>query len=305
MDKIDLQTIFGYLVNDHHFLTTVIEPENTLEKQKQASVNKSKLMIEIVSDYVPLSPGDTQTYAALPDMMKPYLSPDFVRLGIRSMGETTDTVAINISFLHALNILLRPELCKSTDSARDLSLLEYFISHKIQRNFQIDKVKNTTKIQQQNKEHIKNLSRGKITPPIIQYVVNIFEINILVFDLTQSEVHLYWTHGYKYPYLNLFKKIHCMVFVQGNYEPVTILDQIVSLEQMQKNYIQILLHMDNIICIHPPMLNINMLLYFNTWPVHEEYYIAILEKFYGRITDTENLMTLLAKYQDEDTTAKN
>jgi len=193
--------------------------------------------------------------------------------------------AVNISFLSSLNILLRPDTYKLNidDHIRNLNLLENFIEHKIHRNaYQIDKIKNTKKVQAVNKELINNLSSGKITHELIQCIVNIFEINLLVFDLTKPDIYFYWTRGHKYPFVNLFKNLYCMTYVQGNYEPIIMVSKVVPVEQIRKMYICVLINSPEIKCLPEINLTIQNLLVINTWKVPSDAYIRIVEIFFNK-----------------------
>jgi hypothetical protein len=291
MSKINLHSIFCHLIGDDNFLSTVIELDHDKINKKKNKKNGFNLMTDMVTDYVPLMPFEKQKYSMFPPKFKSYLSPDYVRLGIKNVIEKNLSI-VNISFLNSLNMLLRPELygLGIEDHLRNLSLLEAFIVHKIHRNYQINKTKNTRKVQGVNKELIKNLSEGKITHELIQYVVNIFEINLLVFDFTKTTVNFYWAHGHKYPTLNLFKNLYCMAYVQGNYEPIMPLNGIVPKEKIQKMYVHILCNLNEIKCHVDVKLSLAALLYIDTWENNEESYLKILELHMKSITKLDECL---------------
>lgn len=302
MTEINLHKIFRHLTQDENFLSTIIDNTNrgSISNKSTNKVNKipSKkfnMMSTMVTEYMPLVPHETQSYASFPTPIKHYLTPDYIRIGIKNIIEK-DMVNVNVSFLNSLNILLRPDIYHANnvnlngknlnadqlygDYIKDLALLEEFIRHRISRNFQINKtVKNTKKIQEINKELIKNMSEGKITHDIIQRVIDIFEINLLVFDFVTHDITIYWTYGSKHPDLNVFKNIHCMAYVQGNYEPIMPKNNNISKEHIHKMYINILTD-KTIKCPKEIKITIPTLIAINTWSnITDTVFIDIMEKY--------------------------
>lgn len=265
----NLHNIFSYLISDENFLSTIIETDNNeFERNKKNKKKGFNLMNNVIIEYSQLSPYETQNYSQFSAKMKQLLTPDYYRLGIKNIMEKNLNV-INISFLNSLNMLIRPDLYTTNIDShiKNFSLLEEFIVHKIHRNFQIDKVKNTKKVQAANKVLIKNLLEGKISHELIQTVINIFEINLLVFDLTKNDSYFYWTCGHKYPYLNTFKNIYCMAYIQGNYEPIMPMNNIISVEQEQKMYTHILTNLSDFKCTPEIHVSLHSLLYIETWDI--------------------------------------
>ena len=279
--EINLHNIFCYLVGDKNFLSKVIEVEPNKTEKKRHRKNSFTLMINMETEYVILSPYETQSYRALPLRVKEFLSPDYVRFGIKNVIDR-DLTVVNISFLNSLNILLRPELRTADldNQIKNLNVLESFIEQKIHRNaYKVDKVKNTRKVQGVNKELIKNLLDGKISHWLVQCIVNIFEINLLVFDFTKSEIYFYWMCGHKYPHLNLFKNLHCMSYIHGNYEPV-FPTTTAPTEQIHKTYVAILTNPE-VKYIPDLQLSLHTLMYINSWSIPFDAYVIILERFFN------------------------
>ena len=278
MTQINLHTIFCHIVDDKEFLITKIESKKEPETKKKRKP-EFNIMANMITEYTPLAPYDIQTYSSFPPRTKFFLSPDYVRYGIKNVMDRNLNV-INISFLSSLNIILRPDLQKANieEQNRNFILLEEFISHKIRRNYQIDKLKNTRKIQCINKDLAKNLVEGKISHDLIQSVVNIFEINLLVFDLTKMEIFFYWCKGYKYPYLNLFKNIYCMAHVQGNYEP--IMPRKMSKNKLHKMYVKILTNLSEIKCNNEVKLHLPSLIVIEKWDISIENFMIIIDNFF-------------------------
>jgi len=289
MSEINLHQIFRHLTQDDKLLSTVIDNTKKIPKKpnQTKSINNSgknfDMMSSMITEYVPLAPYETQSYGSFPQPIKNYLTPNYMRVGIKNIIEK-DMVNTNVSFLNSLNILLRPDIyyLNNDDYIKDLPLLEEFIKHRITRNFQIDKViKNTKKIQEINKGFVKNISEGKITHDLIQYIVNIFEINLIVFDFISYDITVYWTHGSKHADLNVFKNIHCMAYVQGNYEPILPKNNSMSKDHMHRMYIKILT--DQTIK-SPKEINIGIcaLIALNTWNnVSDDAFIDIVEKYFS------------------------
>lgn len=284
--NITLHNIFRYLLDDDSFLSKVIETdEKEFEKKKRTS--KFNLMTDMVTEYKLLSPHEIQEYSLFPPKIKDILSPDYIRFGIKNVIEKNLNY-INISFLSSLNILLRPETYKLNidDQIKNMGLLESFICDRIRRNYRIDRVKNTKKIQAINKELIKNLNEGKISHELIQKIIDIFEINLLIFDLNKIEINLYWTKGSKYPYFNVFKDIYCMSYIQGNYEPIFPADKTVPKQQIQKMYTYILSNVNEIKVISEINISIPTLIILNSWNIEHNIYINILKNFYNKPAKT-------------------
>jgi hypothetical protein len=283
MDKINLHYIFSYLTNDKNFLSTIVEEKPIIANIKKNRSKKINLISDIVIEYLPLSPYETQSYNMLPHKIKLCLTPDYFRLGIKNVIEKNLNV-INISFLSSLNILLRPEIYKLSidDQIKNYILLENFICHKIQRNYQVDKIKKTKKVQELNNELIKDLTEGRVTHRLIQYIVNIFEINLLVFDLTKMNIYLYWTKGTKYPHFNTFCNVYCMSYVQGNYEPIMPMDGKIDEKQRRNIYLYILTNIHEIKSMPELRLAEYSLIYLNTWDIDIKMYLQIVENFYHR-----------------------
>jgi len=293
MANINLHSIFCHLTGNNSFLSTIIEADTTEVKKKNKN-KKFNLMANMVTEYIPLSPYETQNYAMFPHRVKNFLIPEYMRLGIKNVMEK-DMNVINISFLNSLNFLLRPELYKSNmdEQIRNFSLLENFICHKILRNFQIDRTKNTKKVQAVNKETAKNLLEGKFSHEIIQYIINIFEVNLLVFDMTKMDVSFYWTKGNKYPYLNPFKDIYCMSYIQGNYEPIMTPNNTITEEQKRKLYVYILTNLSEIKCIPEINIGVHTMLYIDTWEIDSDSFIKITNLFFHK-----KQRNLMEKYEE-------
>jgi len=278
---INLHNIFRYLINDDKFLLTIIDTNISKLEEKKKTL-KYNLMDNMVSEYVSLLPYDKQKYNLFPYNMKLLLNDKYERLGIKNTLERNMNI-INISFLNSLNILLRPEL-KNADldeQVKSLLLLESYISHTISRNYKIDKIKNIKRFQLINKELVKNMIDGKISHDLINNIINIFEINLVVFDLSKNETYLYWTRGTKYPYFNVFKDIYFMTYIQGNYEPI-IPNIELTINDKHNVYATLLTNISEIKIGPEFKLSSFSLLYINTWLISTTSYLKIIEKFYGK-----------------------
>lgn len=281
MGTTNLHNIFCYLTGDPNFLSTIVETKDIPQKKK-IKKNKCSLMTDMVTEYVNLSPYETQGYSLFPAKVKPFLNPDYMRYGIINSIDK-DLKPVNVSFLVSLNILLRPDIYKSniSDHNKNLSLLESFIRHKIGCNsYQIDKIKNTKKMKLMNKELCDNLADGKITSTIIQCIINIFEINLLVFDFRKNEIYFYWAKGHKYPYVNLFKNIYCMSVLDNGYEPIMAPNNSITREQQWKIYATILNNINDIKSSPDIVFGLPSLIAINVWNISYESYMNIIEKYF-------------------------
>jgi len=291
MQKINLHTIFSHLVNDPNFLLIIEQPENiVLPQKKKPKINNKEpvnkivnIMSDMISDYITLPPGDTQKYILFPSEFKSILHPEYVRCGIKTFSEKS-SMNVNVSFLNSLNILLRPELFKSKmeDQIKNYNLFEGFMLTKINGNCRIDKIKNTKKIRAINEELSKNLIGGKIIIELIQFIVNIFEINLLIFDFVKNEILFFWSCGHKYPDVNLFNDLHCMANIRGAYEPLMPINNKIPIEHIQKMYIQILTndndYMQN---AFPIKLASHTLIQLEKWDISPNKYVKIIENYFS------------------------
>jgi hypothetical protein len=282
-NELGLQKIFCYLVDDPTFLLTIIDETqesvtNTTKSVCQAKIN---LMASIIQEYDVLKPSQTVNYHDFPPIMKKILLPEYQRLGIKNTMERNLTI-INISFLNSFNILLRPDIyyLGFEDQMKNLQLFESFLSHTLSRNYQIDKIKKTAKIKLINKQLNDYLVNGKISHELIQYIVNVFEINLIVFDLSKSVNYLYWTHGVKYPFFNTFKNIFFMTYVNGNYEPIMLPNNYLSSLQKTQIYINILENSDELATMQKIKIDISGFLHINEWNLNSKLFIKILREFY-------------------------
>lgn len=298
MSKINLHYILQYLTDDENFLSTVIE-ENYYEKycnikDKNKKKNNFSIVTDMMTEYFPLVPYEKQNCSLFPIKFKCMLPPNYARFGIINIIEK-DLNTVNISFLNSLNILLRPDTYKLglEEHNRNILLLESFLVHKIQRNYQIDKIKNTKKMQEFNKKMVKDLLDGRISHELIQRIINIFEINLVVFDLVKMDIYLYWSSGYIYPYFNFFKNVYCMCFVQGNYEPIMVINGNITKEQNRYIYRQILINLKNIKCIPEMNLGIHSLILLETWDIPIDTYIYIIDRFFNKPSKVLELLNEL------------
>jgi len=285
MSKINLHTIFCHLVDDPTFLSVVVDCSNTHKKtteKKSNTISNFNIMTDMISDYSQLQVAEIQKYILFPSEFRHFLTPDYVRCGIQSRIEK-NMITINMSFLNSINVLLRPNVFSynSLDQQKNYLLFENFIVHKINGNCKIDKTKNTRKMQTVNKEIVKNLVSGKIQPNVIQTIINIFEINLLVFDFMKKEIMFYWSCGDKYPHLNLFNDLYCMAHIHDNYEPIMTLDKTIPDEHIRKMYVDILVNYKDIIQYNIPInMFIHSLCVLNEWNIPHDKYMTILESYF-------------------------
>lgn len=269
----DLQTIFGYLVKDPHFLVTVYD--EVIEEEKEDKFGNT---VNILMDYTPLMPFDVQKYYLFSSDFKKILPTNYMRCGIKN-AILRNITNINISFLNSLNILLRPSIFRMDleDQIKNYELFESFVMHKIKGNCRIDKVKNTKKIQAINKDLAQQLAVGKINFDIIQAVINIFEVNLLIFNMTSDEVSFYWSSGHEFPSINLFNDLLCMSLTQHIFEPIMSLEE-PSEEMIRNMYVNILQNNS----IHSPIpinLNIKDLMVLDHWNIDSKAFANIAQRY--------------------------
>jgi hypothetical protein len=213
---IDIKKIFRIILNDQQFLSQQYEEEE-VEKVKK----KQDLLHQIYGKTQLLGISQKELASEFPACFTNLItSPNCYRFGIQRTQAGTDNK--NISFLTSLNILLYPELTKEKYgilfSAND-QLLSHLIE-RIKRNYRIDRIKNTKEMQKTNLKIIELLQSGIIVPQMVQYVSDIFEVNILVFDFNATTTEFYWPYSEQFPYFNLYKKL--LVFYRDKefFEPI-------------------------------------------------------------------------------------
>lgn len=295
MASINLRTILCHLIDDDSFLSTIIESD-TNEIEKKQRKKKGFHISNMTTEYYQLLPHEIQKYNKFPHKFKKYLLPEHIRFGIKNTVEKNLSV-INISFLNSFNILLRPELfkCSIEEHLKNISLFENFLCHTIRRNYNIDKIKNTRKIQEFNKNLANDLINGKISHVLIQKIIDIFEINLLVFDLSKTEITLYWTHGTKYPYFNTFRDLFCMSYVQGNYEPILMENSVLSDQQKNKLYGTVLANIDEIKTVSDIKLDTHSLLDIVNWDIDADTFLKICKRFYDEQYDESKTVNAIKK----------
>lgn len=276
MTDINLHKIFRILINNDDFLITKIEKNDTQKTKKKKGMN---LVTDIIAEYKNLLPYESQPCISFTPKMRQFIMPDFIRFGIKCDLEK-DLSLVNISFLNSLNMLLRPDL-------RTLNIdihieayvsLEAFISHKLQRNYQINKTKNTQKVKQANKKLIENIANGQITHNIIGYITNVFEINLLIFDFNDNSIRLYWTNDTLYSHLNLFKNILCMSLIKEYYEPIIYSGKI-SNDFNQQIYKKIFANINDVIFYPELSISFLDLIYIDTWNIENKTFLHLIDAY--------------------------
>lgn len=284
MEEINLKNIFRYIVSDDTFLKEIINVDDEHIDKKKNSTKGFRIMSDLTRQYVPLAPAEVQGYKKLPKIIRFFVPDGTKRIGVKNITRNNMN-PINISFLCSLNVILRPDLFVHTDFDHSMYISEYYqlrdyISNSILKNYHIDKVKNTKRVKQTNSQLADILNSGRMIHDLIDYIVNLFEINLLVIDVSKNISYFYWTHGTKFPYLNLFKPIHVMTYIDGNYEPIIPPDcGDDNMTHQHQLYAKILMNPDKIdfrgdVKIYPPST-----LYVDTWDVPVLDKISIMERY--------------------------
>lgn len=269
-----LNEVFRYLVNDDTFLVKIINHDNYVPEIKKEESKKVLLQPSEINDQ-------------LPSFITFFVPENYFRYGIDHYNNDT-TILSNItsktkkiSFLNSIRMIIRPELHEHNlgDQMKDFYVFESFVSHRIMRNsHHIDKVKKTKAVKTSNTKMKRNIEDGIITNEIIQAIVNIFEINLLIFDINDESVCFYWCAGIKYHYLNLFKRIMFLIRSGDEFEPIISKSEM-SMETRQSIYIKILCNLSKIIChdklvMFPPSIQ-----YINSWPLTIDEFLVIRKLF--------------------------
>lgn len=209
---LNLKDIFRQLCDDAQLLSTFINNDMfDIQAKHELRLNQ----------YTPLKPRELETITLLSHHLQDILPVTYDRVGIVHTIDK-NMIPINISFLNSIHVLLRPEILNLTveEQIANYFTFESFMDNAIRRNCQIDKVKNTKKTKSANRELIQKLLEGDITSILIQKIVNIMEVNLLIFDMETNEIHFYWACGLKYQFFNPIKPLWCMTLIDKVYEPL-------------------------------------------------------------------------------------
>lgn len=256
----NLHKIFQYLVDDNEFLTIV--------EQVTSNVERKTHIMDIITDVKKLDPGTIEPYDEMPKRLRRYLNETYARHGIMPVIERATRI-VNVSFLVSLDILLRP----GHDFERNVTELEAYLSHSIIANCQIDKVKNTSKVKAKNKEIQSAFLAGQMTDEVLNRIVNILEINLVIFDFDRGINKVYWSHGTKYQTVNPFRRLYIMTLIQGDYEPIKS-----TSEDYSVVYAKI---MTPSFEFYPDLkLGSYTLPYINTWAISDTVWRKIIQYFY-------------------------
>ena len=284
MHDINLHNIFRHLTGDKYFLSTVehINHNNFLPKDKPTNpVSKFDIIANMSIEFETLNNKEIQEYKDFPLFVRKFLPKGYKRMGIKkTIDKNVET--INISFLNSLNMLIRPDLRDATNEEciQDLYTLEHMISRMIKQNYQIDKIRNSEEIKEINATLVANMLKGRISHELIQYVANIFEINLIVFDYVTEDITFYWVTRTKYPYVNFFRDILCMSYIQGNYEPLIPPSEDLTDKQKEKIYTNILMKRAEIKTHIPINIGIPTILHLGSWDLDPELFCSIIQEYF-------------------------
>ena len=297
MQAVNLHTIFRALVDNQNYLKTVVKQSSETVERKINAEHGYRMLDDVIIGYVPLIANIRQDYKYFPTYIKRILDPQhqdsakmqsasyapadkYVRLGVQSKWNKLN----NVSFFSSLSLLLHPYLASEYCNVQVAALEQFveYIQDSILRNCQIDKIKNTKSMQTRNKKIADDLFCGNITHDVIQRVINICEINLLVFDLVNETIEFYWTFGVNHPALNLFKDVYCVTVIDNHYEPLLwqgdCADNTWHILQ-QHIYTQILL--TNPTSVAAIQLDDFSLLYLEKWHIKMHDYMMIVGKYYA------------------------
>lgn len=264
----NLHKIFQYLVEDSEFLTIVEHAENAL-------VNNDTLF-DIISDVKWLDAGATEEYYDFSELLQKYLSPQYYKYGILPVIEDGNKV-VNISFLTSLNLLLRPNLINKDEYVLEpIDKLEAYLLHSITSNCQIDKTKNTCRVRLRNKQLGELFSKGEFTSDVLTRIVNILEINLVIFDAGTNTNRVYWSFGAKSEHINLFRRAYVMHHNKGDYEPIINSEPF----DCQHLYASIMSNADAFEFIPNLKLSIHSIPYLMSWKCSSKRLVSIINRFY-------------------------
>lgn len=270
---INLRNIFCHLVSDDEFLSIVVNSE----EKKKTKPEAITVMIDMVTDYSPLPPSETQSCKYFPQLIKRFLPKDYRRIGVKNTDER-NFKKINVSFVYSLSSLLRSDFLDMTleEKKENIILLEDFLINKLRGNCQIDKVKNIGKVKKANGILIEDLNNGKVGNGLIQSVANIFEINFLIFDFIKQEITFIWSKGSVYPYINFFNQVYCLSYIQGTYEPIM---GDYDIHSQRTIYKKLLRHQQSLIYMELPVISFYGLMYLESWNLNSCEYQGVFQMY--------------------------
>jgi hypothetical protein len=291
--NINLHNIFRYLVKNDEFLLTVHEVRKIKKEKEKPAIG----IIEAITGPT-LNLGERQALSEMPDMfcsviskkinskskkkyieerseirvsIKDFLGNGHERLGVQSTWDKNFTTE-SCSFICSLHIIFRPEIYSAVpiEQSKDHELFENFLFNMMERNYRIDKTKNTRKAKAINLGMINEIRQDTPQHETIRTVINIFEINLVLFDTLNNQIMLYWTGGTKYPQFNFCKPLAYMIRTGNHYEPIIDLRKKDPYQSFGKGYLRRLYKQlfDNIHLVtpYPPIVyGIEGLMYPSQW----------------------------------------
>jgi hypothetical protein len=232
-DKINLHYILNYLTLNKFYQEMVVADNHSTNNQENTSSSsgamnmykdEGKIYNMLKNDIVGYNPLDIftrQSVGMFPKDLALLLPDKFFRIGIKSkiakgLGEE------NISFATSLAFVIYPNIKLMTydDQMKHIEDLITYIKTKIESNYYLDKRRNTKKNQQANEALAKDFNTGNITNEVLKYVSNLFEINLLIFDLDLVKTTLYYTFTHAYPQFNVLRPFVMIALTHGIYEPI-------------------------------------------------------------------------------------
>lgn len=165
----------------------------------------------------PLPVGGQTPVSDLSQTAAVILPASHYRVGVlRSTSELSNR-SLPSSFLTAL--YQGPDADRSQMVCSLEQYLEY-LRHSLSQNSAVDKIKNTRRVQKANAAHMQLLEEGHWNPELLQRLVELEEINLLIFDLYRHETTFYWSRGVTWPQLNLYRPLVTLVCLGDSFEPI-------------------------------------------------------------------------------------
>lgn len=297
---INLHTIFQHLVSDNKFLSkTKID---VVQVEPKPSIPTVSITKNSDSDTNTLIPGDVESWTQLNPTIRMLLSnTKYKRHGIRVQPNEKGKAK---SFILSLAICLIPSLLNTDIETQTLNMtsLETFLVHRIKCNYQIDKIKNTRKVQEANNQIVYHLKSLMITNEVLNVIVNIFEVNLVIFDLAEkTRVRVHWARGIRHQTFNPHRQLLCMTRIGESYEPL-ITQTPLAVEDLQQIYSRILC-LENI----GLKLDLQTLYYISTWPIKFNLLVHIITRYTDNAYYTNNFSTVTKIFsaQQKQTLVKN
>lgn len=258
-NNFNLHNIFRVLVNNKDFLT------NYKKEGETDSVGE-------------------KIFVSFPEKLQRIVPSECYKIEVTSISNSNIpinkavNIPVNISFLTSLQELINPPSVDNIYIDKNAMIYDFYqcISHKISGNHRIDRVKNSQKVKKENEEKLNKLIIGAIDNDLIVTILNICEINLLVYDYDSDELKFYWSHGHVFPTVNLWRDLFIMVIKNSYYEPIIYKSKSIDNSQIYSNIL-----LDDVVFYPPIQMGTPAFIAINNWNISYKIRNEIIDKYFA------------------------